>query len=332
MFTSFQDYVGARRPGLDAAFGEQISALLGTVPLKQKTALFGTLRAGKKIRGCLSCLVNDALGGMPEGAIPGALAIELIQAATLIHDDFVDQDTTRGKRPAAWTLEGARRAVLIGDVIFATAIQMMSAAGADEGLAVSRAIAQVSRGALSEPLDAPALASEIESGGVKGGLYEKIIRLKTGILFGTACRLGALAAKAGGQIGEACFRYGVRIGEAYQVADDLEDLERYLIRRAIQPGEMAALAPALLFFAESARPLILGFLKGKGAVLGGAAVEAFGAASAVMKEEIELRLRAAASEIDGNFPENEYRPLLIKAPWELIRMFNGLGAADPSGR
>ncbi len=332
MFANFKEYVEARRPGLNEAFGEHMSALLGSVPLGQRQTLLETVGMGKKIRGCLSCLVNDALGGEPERAIPGAVAIELIQAATLIHDDFVDQDTTRRSRPAAWTLEGARRAVLIGDVIFASAIEMMSAAGSEEGQAVSRAIAQVSRGALSEPLDASALASDIESGRVTEGLYEKIIGLKTGVLFGTACRLGALAAKADGRIGDVAFRYGVRIGEAYQVADDLEDLESCLKVGAVEPGEMAALAPALLFFAGRARPLILAHLRGNGPGLDETGIEAFRGAAELMKEDIERRLRAAASEMAENFPGSEYRPLLLEAPWGLIRMFNRSGGADPSGR
>ena len=327
MFKTFQEYMGARKPALDQAFGEQIGALLASVPLKEKTALLQTVRAGKKIRGCLSCLVNEALGGGPQEAIPGALAIELIQAATLIHDDFVDQDVRRGNRPAVWTLEGARRAVLIGDVIFATAIQMMSDLGREEGLAVSRAIAQVSRGALNEPLDPRALASEIESQALRDGLYEKIIRLKTGILFGTACRLGALAAKADGQMGDISFQYGVWIGEAYQIADDLHDLERHLGRGAIDPGGMATLAPALLRFAETARPLILGGLRGQNPELGRADVEVLRGAAELMKKDIGRRLRAAASEVQGRFPENEYSFLLAEAPWELIRVFNEASGA-----
>lgn len=85
---------------LDEAFRRQISRLLENIPSKQTAALMATLEAGKKIRGCLACLISDALGGELEAAIPRAIAIELIQAATLIHDDFVDQDTIRGNRPA----------------------------------------------------------------------------------------------------------------------------------------------------------------------------------------------------------------------------------------
>ncbi len=322
MFTNFQNYWGARKPRLDDAFQKQLSSLLANIPLKETDALLGTLEAGKKIRGCLACLISDALGGVLEEAIPRAIAVELIQAATLIHDDFVDQDTTRRNKPAAWTLEGARRAVLIGDVIFATAIKMMNDLGREDGLAVSQAIAQVSRGALHEPLDPLMLAAEMESNRMNDKLYERIIHLKTGILFGTACQVGALAAKADGKMGEKSFRYGLRIGEAYQIADDLKEVEEHLGSRSIHPGQMAALAPALLYFVADLRPFVLSHLKGKGPELDEAAAESFQIAAKLMKNEIERRLQAAVSEITDNFPDNEYSAVVHQAPWDLIRMFN----------
>ena len=320
MFASFQEYWAACKPGLDDAFRKQISFLLGNISLKETAALMATLGEGKKIRGCLTCLFSDALGGGPEDTIPRAISVELIQAATLIHDDFVDQDTTRRNKPAAWTLEGARRAVLIGDVIFATAIQMAEDLGREDGLAVSRAIARVSRGALHEPLDPLSLAAEIESGRMDKKLYERIIHLKTGILFGTACHLGALAAKADGRLGEISFQYGLRIGEAYQVADDLKEVEYCLEQGSIPPGKMAALAPALLYFVDELRPWVLAHLKGKGP--DAAAEEFLRVAANLMKGEIELRLQKGIGEISENFPENEYRAVVLRAPRDLIRMFN----------
>ena len=137
MFAGFREYWGAHKPILDEAFRREVSGLLENIPFRQRAALMATLEAGKKIRGCLACLINDALGGDPEAAIPRAVAIELIQAATLIHDDFVDQDPIRGNKPAAWTLEGARRAVLIGDIIFATAIKMMMDLSREDGRAAA---------------------------------------------------------------------------------------------------------------------------------------------------------------------------------------------------
>lgn len=322
MGNSFQDYWQARKPVLDEAFQREISRLLENMPSRQTAALMATLMAGKKIRGCLSCLVSDALGGTLAGALPRAVAVEMIQAATLIHDDFVDQDAMRGKRPAAWTLEGGRRAVLIGDVIFATAIKRMNDLSRADGLAVSQAIAQVARGALHEPLEPFILAEEIESGRMEGAVYEKIIRLKTGILFGTACHLGALATQANGRVGEISFRYGMSIGEAYQIADDCKEVEHHLVRGSIDPGQMAALTPALLYFVPDMRPHILAHLQGESPNLSASEAEFFRMAEKLMKGEIEKRLQASISEMAGNFPEGEFGEMMRQAPWDLIRMFN----------
>jgi len=322
MFTNFQDYLAALKPRLNEAFDRQLSIILGSVSLKNAPSLTSTLEAGKKIRGCLSCMISDALGGTLESVIPRAVAVELIQAATLIHDDFVDQDTMRRNQPAAWTLEGARRAVLIGDVIFATAIKMMSDLSREDGAVVSHAIAQLSRGALHEPLDPFALSQEIESRRMNEKLYEKIIHLKTGILFGTACHLGAIGAGAGGKLREVTYQYGLRIGEAYQIADDLMDLKQYLLSRSFHPQQMAALAPALLYFASEIRPHILPILRGKSLELGEPLAEILNQAVKPMEQEIERRLQAAVSEIEVDFPLNEYRELARKTPWDLIRMFN----------
>lgn len=322
MFATFKDYWRTHKPILDEAFRKQISRLLENIPSKQTAALMATLEAGKKIRGCLACLISDALGGELEAVIPRAIAIEMIQAATLIHDDFVDQDTIRGNRPAVWTLEGARRAVLIGDIIFATAIKMMTDLSREDGRAVSQAIAQVSKGALHEPLDPLMLAEVIESNIWKDQLYDEIIRLKTGVLFGTACQLGALAANGDGKLGEISFQYGLRIGEAYQIADDLKEVEHHLKKLSINPEQMAALAPILLYFVPPLRPNVLIRLRGGRPDLEAGEAEYFRAAANLMKNQIEQRLQAAVSEIIGNFPENEYRAAVLRAPWDLIRMFN----------
>ena len=322
MVANFQVYWERTRPKLDAALQRQISLLLKNIPLKQTEALMATLEAGKKIRGCLACLISDALGGEMEAATLRAVAIELIQAATLIHDDFVDQDRLRGKRPSAWTLEGARRAVLIGDIMFASAIKMMNDLSRDDGRAVSQAIAQVSRGALHEPLDPLMLAEEIEGNRFKNEFYDKVIQLKTGILFGTACQLGALAAGADGDLGKVSFRYGLRIGEAYQMADDLKEVEHHLGQLYIPPEKMAALVPALLYFVPDLRPHLLTHLRGASPDLKAAEAEFFRAAARMMKQEIEQRLEAAVSAMTGFFPENEYSAVMLQAPWDLIRMFN----------
>jgi hypothetical protein len=163
---------------------------------------------------------------------------------------------------------------------------------------------------------------------VNGGLYEKIIQLKTGVLFGAACRLGAVAARVTGARQAAWQRFGLRIGEAYQIADDLHDVKQYLLTRSIRPAEIAALAPALLSFAQEIRSPLLEAAHAGLARLNGQLLPYFEGAAASMTAEIERRLRAAGVEIEEQLPDNGYARLAREAPQSLIAMFNA--ASSPA--
>lgn len=321
MWKSFKEYLADRKSVLDKAFREHLAAAIGNVALKE-ASLAGTLESGKKIRGGLACLINEVLGGTLDSAIPRAVAVELIQTATLMHDDFVDQDTIRRNRPAAWTLEGARRAVLMGDVIFATAIKMMNDLGHEDGAVVSQAIAQIALGALHEPLDAAMLAREIDSRPSSNRFYEKIIHLKTGVLFAAGCRLGAIAAKAEGRFKENAYQYGLCVGEAYQIADDLQDLKQGLARRSLPLQQILTLGPALFRFAENARPQVLALIGGKDGGLDDGVLPVLQAVIQRMEQAMEERLRAALARMETGFPDNVCSRLARKAPWEMIRLLN----------
>jgi geranylgeranyl pyrophosphate synthase len=318
----FHDYWERVKPRLDDAFEKQLSMFLESISMNDAAPLRVTLEGGKKIRGCLLCMVSDTLGGVLESAIPRAVAVELIQTATLIHDDFVDQDTARRNRPAAWTLTGARRAVLLGDVIFARAIKMMNDLSREDGMVIAHAIAQVSRGAFYETLNPLVLIREIASNRLNGKLYDKIIRLKTGTLFGAACQLGAIAAEAGAELSEKFHRYGSRIGEAYQIADDLQEVKQHIFARSIRPDQIAVLTPTFLYFVKDMRPHIPRLLKGQCLDLDGVLLEYFRVTERLMENEIERRLFSAVSEIE-DLQDNEYRELVRTAPWDLIELING---------
>jgi geranylgeranyl pyrophosphate synthase len=323
MFADFNDFTEWLKPKLAYAFKTQLSNLTGGIALMDSVSFESALAGGKMIRGCLLCLITNCLGGSIETALPRAIAVELIQAASLLHDDFVDQDTIRRNEQATWTLEGARRAVLLGDVIFASAIKMMSDLGREEGTAISNAIAQVARGAVQEPLDPQALLREIESDRFDSSIYEKIISLKTGNLFGAACRLGAIAAGADKELQKRSERYGLRVGEAYQIADDIQDIERLIKERSVSARQMVFLAPACLYFAKDTGHHLLAFWKEASSVPRDSLIECFKIVVERMKEEIERRLQSAVSEIDTGFQQNEFSRLARRAPWDLIKMFNG---------
>lgn len=322
MFISFQQYCQSRRPMLYNALDERISALTGQIPAKEYCYLRLALNGGKKLRGLLLGMIAEVLGGKWESALPRAVAVELIQAASLIHDDFVDQDRIRRHLPAVWTLEGARRAVLLGDVIFASAIHMMNEIGRDDGRVVSRAIAEISKGALMEPDDPMHLMARLRDGHWNRDLYEKIIHLKTGVLFEAACEMGAIAAEADNGIRLRCARYGALIGEAYQIADDMKDIRKYLLEGSIQPHEMAPLVPSFLCFANEARLHIEPLLTGVSSLISPPFRECLESTLECMDREIRHRLNLAADEIREVLEEKPHAALGFKAPADLVEMFN----------
>lgn len=321
MLNRFQDYTESVKSLLDEGFTYQLSSLLGYAGLPLDIGS-KVLTGGKRIRGALVCMVTATLGGPLEDALPRAIALELIQTATLIHDDFVDQHEQRRDLPALWTLEGSRRAVLIGDIIFAAAIQRMSELGREEGLIVSNAIAEVSRGAYQEPLDSCSLLKTFENNSDSAAFYEKVIYLKTGVLFAAACQLGTLAARTDDRLRQKWRCYGLKVGEAYQIADDLQEVEQCLRTGSITGPDLTSLAPALLFFARDTRPHVLEALRQKSPELGGEFLILLQFTAEAMKAEIERRLRSAVMEIEESLPNNDYGSLALRAPWDILRMFN----------
>lgn len=231
-------YRGPVKARIDAEFARRVGEWFPALPEAQQQALQEMLADGKRIRGVITCLVAQALGAPLERALPSALAIEMVQAASLVHDDFVDGDTVRRGRPAAWTSLSPKRAVLLADLIFATAIEEMARTGSREGETLAHAIATMAQGAVEEALGA---------GELRGAqAYRRVIQLKTGSLFAAAARLGALAAGADPAMQEAASAYGAHIGELYQIADDLAD-------EPVSPTVRETLEAQLGHLAERAR-------------------------------------------------------------------------------
>lgn len=315
-FTHFQDYAAAIRPALNAVIRSQLKELLtGSEPAQVKLAE-NYFAGGKQLRGALLCLIAEAHGVSRQAALPRAMAVELIQAATLVHDDFIDQHHRRRRRPSLWTLNGARRAVLLGDVVFSSAIYRMSEQGQEDCGIVAKAISDLSRGAWQEPLDSHAL---LESGPVD---YERIIALKTGILFAAACELGALAAGLTKPLRRRWRRYGQRIGEAYQLADDLQELQQVLARRPQSIEGLVELAPALLFYIPASRDAVSQALRSKTLTLDGELWFQLNTVEKIMQEERERRLQLALAELAEAIPPGPLGRLLRRAPWDLLGLFD----------
>jgi geranylgeranyl pyrophosphate synthase len=192
--------------GLDAYLDEveaRLEAAVGRYAGVAARAGADALGGGKRLRPLLVFLAAP-LGSAP--AVAAGVAVELVHMATLIHDDLVDRAALRHGRPAVWSVHGDDVAVATGDYLFARAFGELAEAGDVRAVEIlAEAAVSLSRGEALQNRQTHDPDTTIES-------YIERCGLKTGKLFEAACRL------AGGS-GE----FGLALGIAYQIADDVLD-------------------------------------------------------------------------------------------------------------
>jgi len=181
---------------------------------------------GKRVRALLAYAGGELASADPDHADPAAAAVELVHAYSLIHDDLpcMDNDVLRRGRPTCHVAFGEATALLAGDALQTFAFEVLGDAGVrDPGLAVRRlARATGSRGM------AGGQAIDLDAEGQRLALdeLERMHRLKTGALIRAAVRLGADCGRAlTAEEDDALERYASAIGLAFQVVDDVLDVE-----------------------------------------------------------------------------------------------------------
>ena len=196
--TAFLDEVEARftasvetHPGLVAEIGKEAFAA-----------------GGKRLRPLLCFFAWSGEGDPP---VAGALAVELVHMATLVHDDLIDGAEFRRGLPAAWTAYGAGPARAAGDYLFARAFAELSSDGDAWAIDVlSDATLCLARGEAMQ-------RRQTHNPDTTADEYLARCALKTGKLFEAACRLGAGPGRP--ELGE----FGLALGIAFQIADDILD-------------------------------------------------------------------------------------------------------------
>lgn len=311
----FAAYWELLRQRLSASRPALVQRFFATLPQDLVESIDAVVGGGKKVRARILCTVCEALGGSFADALPRALAIECVQAASLIHDDWVDGDRVRRNAPAVWTVQGARRAVLLADVIFATALERCAELGQLEVLALSKAIAAIAAGAYQEALERAETATNGGSGVGDRSPYDRLIFLKTGALFAAAAELGAIGARTDAALQAAAYEYGARIGEAYQLADDLEDLVRRPALVPLQSEDVAALSMLLGRFGMIDRDQV--GQPQRAAVLQCAKIHTARLERA-MEDEISARLAAATFALK-KLPRTPWCRVLEAIPYEVVR-------------
>ncbi|MEU9991180.1 polyprenyl synthetase family protein [Streptomyces sp. NPDC048045] len=176
---------------------------------------------GKGVRQALAVLGAEAAGADGRAGVPAAVAVELVHAFSLLHDDIMDGDATRRRRPAVWKAYGTGPAVLAGDALFALAVETLAAAPGGPGAVrlLSTALADLVRGQADDLLFAARPFGGPER--VTPEEYMAMAEHKTGALLGCAAALGAALGGAPEPVVTALDRAGRHLGVAFQLVDDV---------------------------------------------------------------------------------------------------------------
>jgi octaprenyl-diphosphate synthase len=174
---------------------------------------------GKRLRPMLVLAAARLMGYGGDFHRHLAVAVEFIHTATLLHDDVVDDSKQRRGRPTANLLWDNMSSVLVGDYLFARSFQLMVETGNQRVLGIlADASATISEGEVLQLVAARDLATTEAT-------YLKVIRGKTAALFSAATQAGGVIASASPQAEAALRDYGDALGIAFQIVDDLLDIE-----------------------------------------------------------------------------------------------------------
>ena len=178
---------------------------------------YGLFNGGKRIRPLLVVLSARLCGLKDESVYELAIGFEYLHVATLFHDDVIDNAVTRRGRPAVNNRFGLVAAILAGDFLHAQAMKIVGTLAGREGLKIfCNATTGMVDGEFMQLRNAASVSlSEAD--------YYDAIMGKTGLLIAASCEIGALFGGASGQQQDALRRYGVGLGCAFQLVDDLLD-------------------------------------------------------------------------------------------------------------
>ena len=181
-----------------------------------------TLAAGgKRVRPQLAMIACQMFGGNEEEALPAALALEVFHNFTLLHDDVMDKADMRRGRPTVHVKWNENTAILSGDQMLIEAYKLLSDVPSDKLPKVLRLFNKMA----TEICEGQQYDVDFENmEHVTKDEYLMMIRLKTSVLLATALQIGAYIADADEQAQEALYQFGINIGLAFQIQDDILDV------------------------------------------------------------------------------------------------------------
>jgi octaprenyl-diphosphate synthase len=203
------------RADLDAVFEELGRVVRSDFPMIEDVNAHLLRIRGKLFRPTLLLLASRAVDRFGPGKVTLGACVELIHVATLVHDDSVDHSVLRRGQPTVNALFSHQVAVIMGDYLYSRAmIELVNLGNLDALRIMSRVTNEMTVGEMRELEAYDALDYSEEA-------YNRLIQAKTGSLMSGACELGAVDAPA--EQRQALRRYGMLLGMAFQVTDDVLD-------------------------------------------------------------------------------------------------------------
>lgn len=231
-------------PGINRALNKAVDTLPEPVrPVARHIFDAG----GKRLRPLLTVLTSRLLGYESKGIQDLAITLEMLHAATLLHDDVLDNAVSRRGKPAAHTLFDVSSVILAGDALLAGANALVANYGDTR---LTRCFSEAtSRTAAGEILEIAA-QHRVDSTSAE---YEDMVRGKTAWLIRAACEMGALAAGADDASVAAAAAYGENLGMAFQMVDDALDFAPESVTGKPTGGDVreGKLTPPLRLYRDS---------------------------------------------------------------------------------
>jgi geranylgeranyl diphosphate synthase type II len=226
-----KEYLIERRTIVDRALEKYLPGMTGPKEELYRAMRYSLFAGGKRLRPILCIAAAEAVGGNHENVIPVACALEMIHTYSLIHDDLpaMDDDEMRRGKPTNHMVFGEAMAILAGDGLLTEAFRVMACpdllekAGAERFRKVIEIVASAS--GANGMVAGQALDIKAEGAKIDTSLMEIIHEHKTGALLKASVVTGAILGGGSDKDIKSLEQYGRNIGLAFQISDDILDIE-----------------------------------------------------------------------------------------------------------
>src|SRR5580700_5222180 len=224
------DYMSAQQKTVDAALERWVPAETENPATIHRAMRYSLFAGGKRVRPLLAIASAEAVADAPAGIESAACVLELIHTYSLIHDDLpaLDNDDLRRGRPTCHKVFGDAMAILAGDALLTLAFEVLAkldGIDAERRISLVRELATAS-GTIGGMIGGQVNDVEGEGKFPTAHLLDSIHRAKTGALLRASVRMGAIYAGATDEQLHALTNFGEHIGLAFQIVDDVLDVEQ----------------------------------------------------------------------------------------------------------